>query len=200
LLDHKASPYTAESYRIILKSFAINLDAIERLSDALKKSGLEDGDVLMIDDVAEATVDNANQLTGLVEFAILRVGQLVNPMELDKLPSGTPGTPEFEAPYGLRVEVYKLVDLVISTLQKTYECLMSPLHKFGLSENDRGTSFRAAKKAFLTQEIDRVRTDVTDAKKFIDDCETVLARLVSELQSIDQTTIFSLPDVDPESN
>ena len=201
-------PYTAESNRVVLRAFAIALDALAAVElrlvavEPLLKE-LVDGTALPPPDIEDAGVEpvvaDINALQGFTEFAILRVGQLIGPMELHRLPTGSPGEPEFERLLQVRSELYRAISRLIDTLQNVLQYLASPLHNLALGEEERGKRFREAKKEFLVGQIKHLDAQLEEVKEFVAQVKVARAKLEDELALVDQTTLFTFSDGVPES-
>jgi len=193
-----SKPYTAESYRVVLRAYAIALNALD---DTLAKlAGVEPCITTVEESITplppdiqdegiEAKANDLNSLQGLTEFAVLRVDQLVNPMELHKLPTGKPGEPEFERNLKARSELYCSVSRLIDALQHVLQYLVSPLHSLPLEEEDRGKKFREAKKEFLVSQIKHLDDQLEEVKEFVTQVKETRAKLEDELATVDQTIL-----------
>lgn len=199
-------PYTAESYRVVMKAYAIALNALEAVELRLTAIAPELADVACaetppdVEDAGiEAQIPDTNALQGYAEFAILRAGQLVNPMELHKLPAGEPGTEEFESQLLVRSELYRAVHRMIDALQKVLQQLASPLHSLSLGEEERGKKFREAKKEFLINQIKHLDEQLEEVKTFVAEVKITRTKLEDELATVDQITLFNFSDEVPVS-
>lgn len=185
---------TIDDYQTALKCFVFNLDGIEKLVEAfnafLSPEDIKDVELLRAK-TPNAPVKNLTELTGYVEYAILRLGQIVNPMQLDQLPPGTPGSPSFEEHYKKRTALYRTLGATIELLQKSHQFLASPVHNLALDEETRAVKFKEAKRNYLVATIQQYNDELTEVEEVIVQIKSVLAKLKAELADLDQTTLFS---------
>lgn len=116
-----------------------------------------------------------------------RVIGCLNPKgELDQLPAGNPGEPQFEKELTALIAVNKAYSECLNELGLLSNALGSDTYKIGIGEEERVKAWRAARKAELAKALSESNKALMEAEEYTDKVRKARDSIVAELETNDQ--------------
>lgn len=135
------------------------------------------------------------QIPVLLADAEQRLFEAMKVFKLDDLPPGNPGEPEFERLLKIEVKLNKVNAEAARQLATLAHTLSLPAYKLGITEAERATAWRGARRTKLEDLLGTLDTQLAEAREYLTALESAKAKAVVQLETNDQLTF---DEVDPQ--
>lgn len=183
--DRKTEPTTYQTYRW--------------LGAAMQSCEAALGELVRSTDLPIAVVDFEGmlylQIPVLLADAEPRLLEAMKIFNLDQLPPGNPGEPEFERLLKIEIKINKAMGEAARQLATLTHTLGLPAYKLGITEKDRANAWREARRTKLQSLLGDLEKQLTEAREYLAALEAAKAKAVQNLDENDQ---LSFDEIDPK--
>lgn len=134
------------------------------------------------------------QIPVLLADAEPRLLEAMKVFNLDQLPPGNPGEPEFERLLKIEIKINKAMGAAARELATLAHTLSLPAYELSLTEEARATAWRVARRTRLESLVGDLDKQLVEAREYLAALEAAKAKAIQQIDENDQLTF---EDIDP---